>query len=39
MRYILPALQNLLEAADVCGLDAVGGLAEELIARETLMLL
>jgi NDP-sugar pyrophosphorylase family protein/tRNA A-37 threonylcarbamoyl transferase component Bud32 len=34
-RYILPALQNLLEAADICGLDAVGGLAEELIARET----
>jgi NDP-sugar pyrophosphorylase family protein/aminoglycoside/choline kinase family phosphotransferase len=33
-RHILPALENLLEAADTCGLDAVGGLAEELIARE-----
>lgn len=39
MRYILPALQNLLEVADICGLDAVGGLAEELIAKETLILL
>ena len=37
-RHILPALQNLLEAADTCGLDAVGGLAEELIAKETVML-
>jgi NDP-sugar pyrophosphorylase family protein/aminoglycoside/choline kinase family phosphotransferase len=34
VRHILPALENLLEAADACGLDAVGGLAEELIARE-----
>jgi len=33
-RHILPALENLLEAADAGGLDAVGGLAEELIARE-----
>jgi len=33
-RHILPALENLLDAADTCGLDAVGGLAEELIARE-----
>ena len=33
-RHILPALENLLEAADRCGLEAVGGLAEELIARE-----
>ena len=33
-RHILPALENLLEAADICGMDAVGGLAEELIARE-----
>jgi hypothetical protein len=33
-RHILPGLQNLLEAADTCGLDALGGLAEELIARE-----
>ena len=32
--HILPALENLLEAADACGLEAVGGLAEELIARE-----
>jgi len=37
-RHILPALQNLLEAADTCGLDAVGGLAEELIAKETVIL-
>ncbi len=36
-RNILPALQNLLEAADICGLDAVGGLAEELIAKETMI--
>ena len=33
-RHILPALEGLLEAADASGLDAVGGLAEELIARE-----
>ncbi len=33
-RHILPALENLLEAADACGLEAVGGLTEELIARE-----
>jgi hypothetical protein len=33
-RHILPALENLLEAADLCGLDEVGALAEELIARE-----
>ena len=26
-RHILPALENLLEAADACGLEAVGGLA------------
>jgi aminoglycoside/choline kinase family phosphotransferase len=32
--HILPALENLLEAADLCGLDAVGALAEELIVRE-----
>ncbi|HRR34760.1 MAG TPA: phosphotransferase [Kiritimatiellia bacterium] len=37
-RHILPALQYLLEAADICGLDAVGGLAEELIAKETVSL-
>jgi hypothetical protein len=34
VKHILPALENLLEASDACGLDAVGGLAEELIARE-----
>ena len=34
MRHIMPALENLLDAADMCGLEAVGGLAEELIARE-----
>lgn len=33
-RHILPALENLLDAADRCGLDAVGALAEDLIARE-----
>ncbi len=33
-RHILPALENLLDAADTCGLDAVGALTEELIARE-----
>lgn len=32
--YLLPALENLLEVADACGLDALGGLVEELIARE-----
>ena len=37
-RHILPALQNLLDAADTCGLEAVGGLAEELIAKETVIL-
>jgi NDP-sugar pyrophosphorylase family protein/aminoglycoside/choline kinase family phosphotransferase len=34
VRHILPALENLLEAADACGLEALGGLAEELIVRE-----
>ncbi len=34
VKFILPALENLLEASDASGLDAVGGLAEELIARE-----
>jgi len=34
IRHIMPALENLLDAADMCGLEAVGGLAEELIARE-----
>jgi hypothetical protein len=31
----MPALQNLLAAADEAGLDAVGALAEDLIAAET----
>ncbi len=34
VRHILPALELLLEAADLCGLEEVGALAEELIARE-----
>lgn len=33
-RYVLPALVNLLAAADEAGLDAVGALAEDLIAEE-----
>jgi aminoglycoside/choline kinase family phosphotransferase/dTDP-glucose pyrophosphorylase len=33
-KYVMPALENLLAAADEAGLDAVGALAEELIARE-----
>lgn len=33
-RYTLPALVNLLDAADLAGLDAVGALAEDLIAHE-----
>jgi len=33
-KYVLPALENLLEVADGCGLDALGGFVEELIARE-----
>ena len=33
-RFVLPGLGNLLDAADACGLEALGGLAEELIARE-----
>ena len=32
-KYVLPALVNLLDAADRAGLDAVGALAEDLIAR------
>ena len=32
-KYVLPALENLLDAADKAGLDAVGALAEDLIAR------
>lgn len=33
--FVLPALENLLAAADEAGLDAVGALAEDLIAKET----
>jgi len=33
-RFVLPALENLLAAADEAGLDATGALAEDLIARE-----
>jgi NDP-sugar pyrophosphorylase family protein len=33
-QYILPALENLLEVADACELDALGGCIEECIARE-----
>ena len=34
-KHVLPALENLLDAADKAGLDAVGALAEDLIAEET----
>lgn len=33
-KHVMPALENLLAAADDAGLDAVGALAEDLIARE-----
>ena len=33
-KHVLPALVNLLDAADAAGLDALGALAEDLIARE-----
>ncbi len=33
-KYVLPALENLLAAADDANLDAIGALAEDLIARE-----
>lgn len=33
-KHVLPALENLLAAADEAGLDALGALAEELIAAE-----
>ena len=36
-RHIIRALRLLLEAADACGLEAVGALAEELIPREELI--
>ena len=32
-KHVLPALENLLDAADKAGLDATGALAEDLIAR------
>lgn len=32
-RHVVPALTNLLDAADKAGLDAVGALAEDLIAK------
>ena len=34
-KYVMPALENLLAAADEAGLDATGALAEELVARES----
>lgn len=34
-KHVLPALENLLAAADAAGLDAIGALAEDLIAHET----
>ena len=34
--FILPALENLLEAADDAGLEAVGAFAEDMIARESM---
>ena len=34
-KHVVPALQNLLDAADRAGLDAVGALAEDLIAAAT----
>ena len=33
-RHVMPALENLLAAADEAGLDAVGALAEDLVAAE-----
>ncbi len=33
-KWVMPALQNLLAAADEAGLDATGALAEDLIAEE-----
>ena len=34
-KHVVPALQNLLAAADEAGLDAVGALAEDLLAKAT----
>ena len=33
-KHVMPALENLLAAADEAGLDAIGALAEDLIAKE-----
>ncbi|MBR0197971.1 MAG: phosphotransferase [Kiritimatiellae bacterium] len=33
-KFIMPALENLLAASDAAGLDAIGALAEDLIAKE-----
>ncbi|MBR4894046.1 MAG: hypothetical protein IKZ36_02475, partial [Kiritimatiellae bacterium] len=37
LKYIVPALRNLLAAADEAGLEAVGALAEDLISEEARM--
>ena len=37
-RHVAPALQNLLAAADEADLDALGGFAEDLIAKEEIRL-
>ncbi len=37
-RHVAPALQNLLAAADEADLDALGGFAEDLIAKEDIRL-
>jgi len=37
-RHVMPALVNLLAAADEADLDAVGALAEDLISREEMRL-
>ncbi|MBR2837226.1 MAG: phosphotransferase [Kiritimatiellae bacterium] len=34
-KWVMPALENMLDAADKAGLDAVGGLAEDLIAEQS----
>ena len=33
-KHVLPALENLLDAADKAGLEAIGALAEDLIAKQ-----
>ncbi len=37
LKYVVPALRNLLAAADEAGLDAVGALSEDLISEEARM--